>query len=102
MASVLEVAEGLQTESSNESLPYGIDTSSRGTPTSPTVQSVKNRAGTDVKSTVMPSGSPTVSGDIISLPLLTALTAGERYEIRTTYVIGTSTQETIINVDCPL
>lgn len=102
MASVLEVAEGLQTQSTAESIVWAIDTSARGTPTSPVVATVKNSAGTNVKSTVMPAGSPTVAANIISLPSLTLLTAGQRYEIRVTYTISGNTQETIINVDCPL
>lgn len=102
MASVLEVAEGLQTQSTGESIVRGINTASRGTPTSPSVASVKNKAGTDVKSTVMPSGSASVATTIISLPSLTALTAGERYEIRVLFTIDSNVQEVIVNVDCPL
>ena len=102
MASVLEVAEGLQTQSTSEEIVWAIDTTSRGTPTVPSVDAVNNSAGTNVKSTVMPAGSPTVSGNIISLPTLKLLTAGQRYEIRTTYTISGNIQETIINVDCPL
>ena len=102
MASVLIVAEGLQTQSAAEEIVWAIDTSSRGTPTSPAVASVKQSDGTDKKSTVMPVGSASVSNNIISLPTLKLLTAGERYEIRTTYTVSGNKQETIINVDCPL
>lgn len=102
MASVLEAAEGVQTQSTAEELVWQIDTSSRGTPTSPAVTTVKQSDGTDVKGTVMPTGSPSVTNNIISLPTLKDLTAGERYEIRTTYTADSNKQETIINVDCPL
>ena len=102
MASVLEVAEGLQTQSTAEQIVWAIDTSTRGTPTSPAVASVNNKAGVDKKSDVMPSGSPSVTNNIISLPTLQSLVKGERYEIRTTYTVSGNKQETIINVDCPL
>lgn len=102
MASVLEVAEGLQTQSTGESIVWAINTANRGTPTSPSVATVKNSAGTDVKSTVMPTGSASVATTIISLPSLTALTAGERYEIRVLFTVSGNIQEVIINVDCPL
>ena len=102
MASVLEVAEGLQTQSTAEEIVWAIDTSTRGTPTSPVVVTVKQSDGTDKKSTVMPVGSASVTNNIISLPTLKLLTAGERYEIRTTYTVSGNKQETIINVDCPL
>ena len=66
------------------------------------VATVKTSAGTDVKSTVMPSGSASVATTIISLPSLTLLTAGQRYEIRVLFTISGNIQEVIINVDCPL
>ena len=102
MASVLEVKERLQTQSTAEQLAWQLDTSTRGTPTSPAVASVKQSDGTNVKSTVMPSGSPSVTNNIITLPVLKLLTAGERYEIRTTFTAKSNKQEIIINVDCPL
>lgn len=100
MTNVLEVVEGVQFQTVDESLVWAIDTSNRGTPTSPAV-AVTNSAGTDVKSTVMPSGSPSVSADVISLPSLTALTKGQRYEVRVTYTISGNVQATLLNVHCP-
>lgn len=101
MATVLEVTEGLQFQSTAEELIWAIDTSNRGTPTSPSVASVKDKAGADKKSDVMPSGSASVSGDVISLPKLQDLTAGDRYEIRVTYTISGNKHETFIHVACP-
>ena len=101
MANVLEVVEGLQFQSVDESIIWAIDTSARGTPTTPVVVSVNDSTGTDKKSTVMPSGSPSIAADVISLPSLTALVKGQRYEIRTTYVVSGNTQVSLINVSCP-
>ncbi len=54
---------------------YLIDVSSwTDNPTNPQVLSVTDTLGDDVKSTVMPSGAPSISGTDIILPRLEALT----------------------------
>ena len=101
MPEIFEVVEGLRTQHSGESLVYKIDCSNRGIPTAPSVVSVKNNAGSDVKGTVMPSGSATVSGLVVLLPSLTLLTAEDRYEVKVSMTIGGDTHIGIIDVDCP-
>ena len=92
---------GDKTQHSEESMVWKIDCSSRGIPTAPSVVSVKNNAGSDVKGTVMPSGSPTVSGMVVLLPSLTLLTAEDSYEVKVSMTIGGDTHIGIIDVDCP-
>jgi len=68
---------------------YTYDTSANGTPTNPAVQVyATSDLSTSVKATVMPAGSPSVTDDIITLPPLTALTAGVSYRVDITYTIG--------------
>lgn len=46
---------------------------------SPSVKAYKNR--TDVSSTIFPSGSPSASSNVVTLPTAKAWTSGERYVI---------------------
>lgn len=85
-----EVLDGLQEQSTAESVSYSVDTLPwGGTPTSPSVDVFDEEdLATSVKATVMPSGSPAVSDDDITLPLLTALTAGIIYRVYVTFTSG--------------
>ena len=49
---------------------------------------------TDVTSTVFPTNTPTVSGDIITLSPLKALTAGTNYRIEVKFTAGGNVHET--------
>jgi hypothetical protein len=89
-----EVAEGLQYQGEGEIFAYIVTTTA--TVSSPTSPSVDVFADTDdytasVKSTVMPSGSPTVAGDAITLPELQSLTAGVKYKVEVTFSAGGNT-----------
>lgn len=57
-----------------------------GTVTSPSVLVYRNRQ--DVTSTVMPSGSHTVSGAVATLKPLTGLVGGSRYVVSVTGTVG--------------
>ncbi len=75
-----QVLEGKQVQGEDEKIIYSLTTTPWGAnPTNVSVV-VKTRQGAIVTPTVM-SGSPTVAGDTISLPLLQALTAGQLYRI---------------------
>lgn len=85
-----EIAEGAVVQGMDESIVYSLTTTKWGS--SPTSVSVKvysinpeSGAATDVTSTVMPSGSASVSGDIISLPALTALSIGVKYRVEVNF-----------------
>jgi hypothetical protein len=68
----------------DEEVAYWIDTLPwGGTPTSVTVKVYDITAGiyTDVTSTVMPSGSASVVGNVINLPIMKAVTAEHIYRL---------------------
>lgn len=75
--------EGTQPQGTDESIVYTLTTTPWGSsPSSVQVKVFDASSGfTDVTSTVMPVGSPSVAGDVISFPALTALTAGHLYRI---------------------
>lgn len=72
----LHSIEGLQEISQYDTGSWGVDVANlASSPTSPTIEKVvKESDGTDVKSTVMPSGSPSFSGTQMTWPAWAALT----------------------------
>ena len=65
----------------DEAVPYRLDTTPwGGTPTDPTVV-VKNGNGSEVTVDVMPTNSPTVSGNFITLSKLQSLKVGRPYRL---------------------
>ena len=78
----------------DESIPYTLDVSKWGL-SSPTISSVKafdTSDDSDVTSTVI-NGSGSVSGDVITLPLIENLTDGTTYRIEVLFTSGTGTYE---------
>lgn len=75
-------------QGSAESISYAIDTSRWGVsvPSAPSVvvyafDPATQEIGADVTATVMPAGSPSVAGSVITLPALRNLTAGSTYRL---------------------
>lgn len=87
--------DGRPTQSTTEEIAYKVDcTEWSDTPTSPAVDFVFDETdGTNVKATVMPSGSPTVSNTIITCPLLKLLTLGRRYRVECHFTGDNSSRE---------
>lgn len=85
MTAQREIKEGLQPQGVHESIVYSLTTTPWGsTPSSISVKVFSistSGVRTDVTSTVMPTGSASAVGDVISLPALTALTAGTLYRV---------------------
>lgn len=75
--------EGRKLQGVEESIPYTVTTTEWGS--SPSSVSVKVFDVTadfaDVTATVMPTGSPSVSGDVITLPALKLLTETHLYRV---------------------
>ena len=96
---IREVVEGIQYQGADEIITYTLDVAAIGaTPSSPVVV-VKDVFGeTTVTATVMPTGSPSVAGSVITLPPLKLLTAGREYRVEVKYVIGGNTLENYIPV----
>lgn len=85
-----EVIEGQQEQTVDERIAYKVNTApAGGTPTGISV-TVADRSNndTDVTATVMPTNSPSIETDIITLSLLRALTVDRRYRVRVSYTSG--------------
>lgn len=83
--------EGVVGQGVRERIPYTLDTTPWGGAPSAPVVTVK-LDGTDVTSTVT-TGSPTVNGDDILLPVIHSLTAGKRYRVEVQWVSAGATFE---------
>lgn len=98
MSSIREVVQGSQSQGEDEQIVYTIDTANwGGTPTSPAVV-VKKSDGTDVTATVMPTNSPSVSDDVITLSTLKLLTAGIVYRVEIKFTSGGNVLECYFHV----
>lgn len=91
--SILEVAEAVQEQWASEVITYGLDVSRWGDgPTEPSGQvyewDASTRAWEEVTSTVMPSGTITVTDNVITLKPLQSLTAGKYYLLLVTFTIA--------------
>ena len=99
--SILEVAEGIRYQASTETRVYTITTTNLvSAPQNPSAVVFDESVDEDVTSTVMPSGSHSVSGDVITLKPLTSLTNNHSYKIWVTFVVGASTYKRYLIVKC--
>ena len=90
MSSYREAKEGVQYQGIDERRAYKFDASpwGAGTITAPTTKVYDTADDSDVTSTVMPSGAASVTGSVITTPLLRALTAGKQYRVVTGWNVG--------------
>ena len=98
MATSREAIESPYLQGEDEILAYLVTTTPwAASPTSPTVKifsyDLTTDAYTDVTATKM-SGSASVSGDVITTPAVTSLTAGTRYRVEVKFVVSGNTFET--------
>ena len=95
-----EVTEGLQQQGADEAIQYTLTVAP--TPTSVTDVTVYDVTGipVDVTATVMPAGDAAVDGAVITLPLLTGLTADHLYRVEVRYTDGTNVVEPFFRVLC--
>lgn len=95
-----EVLEGVQTQGANEAIAYTLSCS----PAASSVVAVTvfdlTRTPTDVTATMMPSGSATISGATITLPLLQNLLEGRLYQVAVRYSDGANVVEPYFRVLC--
>ena len=91
MANIRAVKEGTLYQGADESLAYNITTTPWGSsPTSQSAKAYDQSVNLDVTDTVFPTNSPQVSGDVITLSLLTALTVDHSYRIEVKFTDGDS------------
>jgi len=100
-ANTLEVTEGVQYQTSDDILTYTITTTNTASsPSSATAKAYDESVDKDVTSTVFPTNSPSVSGDVITLSPLRALTTDHSYRIEVTFVVGADTYKRYFRVKC--
>jgi len=103
MSDILEVAEGMQYQSSDEERAYTITTTNWvSSPTSPSVAAYLDKNNKDVTSTVFPVNSPTAANDIITLSVLKSLSKGDVYRIEVQFTVGSNIYECYFKVKCSL
>jgi hypothetical protein len=103
MAIAREVKEGRQAQGTEEQIAYTVTTTPWGsTPTSISVKvwDVTRGKRLDVTSTVMPTNSPTASGDVITLSLLKLLTVGHTYRVEVKFTASGNVFEPYFFVEC--
>ena len=96
-----EVVEGKQAQGTGETTVWSITTTPwGGSPSGPSAvaYNVTDGARTDVSASVL-SSSPTVAGDVITSPCLTALCALQLYRVEVAFYSGCTLLETFFNVE---
>lgn len=81
-----------------ESITYNITVEGSNAPTAPVATVYKGR--TDVTATVMPAGSASVSGQVITLKPLTALVANSDYSVIIQATVAGNTEQRKLIVQC--
>ena len=95
-----EVKEGVQLQGEDEKVTYSITSTPWGSSPASVVMVVKDDDGDDVTDDVT-SGSTSVSGDVITLKPIDALTAGMRYRVEVQFTAGAGAPfETYFFIDC--
>lgn len=100
-----EVVEGIQNQVADEELIYKITTTNfSSTPTTPVVKAYKivGSVETDVTSTLFPTNTPSVSGDIITLSPLKGLIKGGYYRIEIKFTAGGNIWKCYFDLTCQL
>ena len=103
MPEALDVLEGTRYQGKNESCAYKITTTPWGSvPTSPSATAFDTTSGVEqnVTTTVFPTNTPTVAGDIITLSVLTALAVSHIYRIEVKFTIGVNIFSCYFTVRC--
>jgi hypothetical protein len=101
---IREVNEGKQYQGMREVVIYTVTTTPVGDSPSSVSVAVKDitisvTGAQTVTTTVMPAGSPSVNGNVITLPPLRALTAGHVYRVEITGTIDGNALEHYVDVE---
>ncbi len=101
--SIRRVKEGLQMQGVDEQIIYTLTTTPWGTvPTNIVVVAKdENANNTDVSATVL-SGSASIAGNVITLPVLKSLTEGHTYRIEVKFTSGGNIFEAYFEVEAEL
>ncbi len=91
--SIREAIKGVLVQGVDEQIAYQVTTTPWGSSPTNVAVVVKNSAGTDVTATVT-SGTASVMGDVITLPVIKSLTAGEVYRVEVKFTVSGNILET--------
>lgn len=101
MSTIIEVAEGVRYQTSDETRIYTITTTNLvSDPTSPSAVVFDESVDEDVGTTVMPTGTHSATLDVITLKPLTALTKGHSYRVEVKFAVGSNIYERFFTVKC--
>jgi len=83
MSNIREIKEGLQYQGADETIVYTLTTTPWGSTPSSTAAKIYEVDGDTLtdKTTTQMTGATSVTGDIITLPAITALVAGTLYRV---------------------
>lgn len=102
MALRREIVEGRQSQGEDESIAYQLTTTPWGSSPSSVVAKIYVQASpvtlTDVTDTNM-AGSPSVNGDVITLPVVSGLSAGTIYRVEVQFTISGNVMEAYAWID---
>jgi hypothetical protein len=104
MPRTLVVTEGVQEQTTAEEISYTVDVSNypgSGDPSGVAVTVFEVGTGTNVTSTVMPTNSPSVAGNIITLSTLKTLTRDKIYHVRVKFTRSGNIFQPHFEVRCP-
>lgn len=98
MPSIREIKEGKQTQGLDERFNYRLTTTPWASSPSAATATVKKRdtetgGFTDVTATVFPSGSVTIVGDQITLPLFVPGAVDDEYRVEIKFTVGVAVYE---------
>jgi hypothetical protein len=97
----LEVTQGLQNQTTDEQIVYSITTTNWGSdPSSVSVKAYNVSGNADVTATVLPTNSPSVADDVITLSPLKSLVKGNTYRIEIKFTSGDNIFECYFLVQC--
>jgi hypothetical protein len=97
----LEVTEGIQSQSSDEEITRTLTTTPWGSdPTSVSVKAYLERTGADVTTTVFPTNTPSVEGDVITFSPMKSLVKYETYRVEVKFTAESNIWETYFKVYC--
>jgi len=97
MSNQREIKEGMQYMGADEQLYFSLTTTPWGSTPTNTAAKIYEVAGdtyTDKTSTLM-SGSTSVTGDVITLPKITGLTAGTLYRVEVAFTCTSNVFEAV-------
>lgn len=106
MASVREIKNGRQEQGADEEIVYTLTVPSTwgvptGTPTVTAYSVSGYETYTDVTSTLFPSGTPSIAGQVITLPVCKGMTVNTTYRIEVKFsTTGGSIFEPYALIDC--